>query len=372
MSDASTRHFIEMYMDEASNPMFLSGFFRSPPRNFHTSEKVEIDILRDDEEVAIAIQDLSVGSRENESVKYINKAFAPPIFDESGTISSYNLVKRRAGANPYEDPDFAKNAMEEAFTIFRKLERKIRRAVELMCAQVLQTGKVTCRDKAGNALFTLDFGPRSTHFPTAGNNWGGGSATIIGDVSSLAEVVRGNGRKVPSKLIFGARAWQDFIQDATILKYLESRRADFGLLQPNQTAPLGPGTGAPAVRGEGASYNGYIWLGQYRYELWTYSGSYLDPVTNTHKPYVDPDSVIVLADDSRLDLTFGAIPFVRKPDIEALSMLPPRLSSGDRGLDLTTNVWFTPDNRHLKVSAGTRPLPIPTAIDTFGCLKTRA
>lgn len=369
VSDASTQHIIEAYMDEASAPMFLAGFFRSPPGNFHTSEKVTIDIERDDEEVAIAIQDLTVGARENESTLYVNKAFAPPIFDESGTITAYNLIKRHAGQNPYADPDYAENALAEAFKIFRKLERKIRRATELMCAQVLQTGKVTCRDKAGNALFTLDYQPRTTHFPTAGNAWGGGSATIIGDVSSLAETVRTNGRKPPTKLIFGARAWQDFIADPVILKLLESRRADFGLITPGAG---GGGMGAPTVRGEGATYNGFIWLGQYKYELWTYSATYRDPVTGNHVPYVNQDSVIVMSEATRLDLTFGAIPFVRKPDVEALSFLPPRLNDSDRGLDLTTNVWFTPDNRHLKVSAGTRPLPIPTAIDAFGCLKTRA
>jgi hypothetical protein len=367
MSDASTRHFIEMYMDEASAPMFLSGFFQSPPRNFHKSEKVEIDIVRDDEEVAIAIQDLTVGARENESTLYVNKAFAPPIFDEAGTITAYNLTKRHPGQNPYEDPDFAKNAMDEAFTIFRKLERKIRRAVELMCAQVLQTGKVTCRDKAGNALFTLDYQARPTHFPTSANAWGGGSATVIADISALAETVRANGRKIPSKLIFGARAWQDFIGDPAILKMLESRRADFGLISPS-----GGVMGAPTVRGEGATYNGYIWLGQYKYELWTYAGTYRDPVTGNHVPFVNLDSVIILADQTRLDLTYGAIPLVRRPSNEALAFLPDRMNSTERGLDLTTNVWFTPDNRHLKVTAGTRPLPIPTAIDAFGCLKTRA
>jgi hypothetical protein len=44
------------------------------------------------------------------------------------------------------------------------------------------------------------------------------------------------------------------------------------------------------------------------------------------------------------------------------------MSSSERGLDFTTNAWFTPDGRHLKVSAGTRPLTIPTAIDTFARL----
>jgi hypothetical protein len=48
------------------------------------------------------------------------------------------------------------------------------------------------------------------------------------------------------------------------------------------------------------------------------------------------------------------------------------MSSGDRGLDLTTNAWFTPDGEHLMVSAGTRPLTIPTAIDTFARLDVTA
>ena len=51
-----------------------------------------------------------------------------------------------------------------------------------------------------------------------------------------------------------------------------------------------------------------------------------------------------------------------------VTFLPPRISSSDRGLDLTTNAWITPDNKHVKVSAGTRPLTIPTAIDTYARL----
>ncbi len=44
--------------------------------------------------------------------------------------------------------------------------------------------------------------------------------------------------------------------------------------------------------------------------------------------------------------------------------------TADYSIDMTTNAWFTPDNKHLKVSAGTRPLTIPTAIDTFGRIDT--
>src|SRR5687768_14604347 len=106
MSDASTSHIIDMYLEEASAPMFLSGFFRSPPQNFHTSESIEIDIQRDNEDVAIVIQDLTVAPRRNESTLYTNKQFKPPIFDEEGAISSYDMVKRQAGQNPFDSPDY--------------------------------------------------------------------------------------------------------------------------------------------------------------------------------------------------------------------------------------------------------------------------
>src|SRR6185436_13716965 len=121
MSDASTRTMLDMYMEEASAPMFLSSFFKTPPRNVHSTEKVEIDIQRDDEDVAVVITDHSQGPRKNEATLYTNKGFTPPIFDEEGVVSAYNLIKRQPGANPFADPDFLANATFQAFSIWRKL-----------------------------------------------------------------------------------------------------------------------------------------------------------------------------------------------------------------------------------------------------------
>ena len=357
MSDNSTNRMIEMYMEDAPAPLFLSGLFQSPPRNFHTSEKVEIDIIRDNEEVAIVVQDLTTGARNNENSLYVNKSFTPPIYDEEGSIHSYDTIKRIAGANPYEDPNFGENALNESFRLFRKLEKKIRRGVELMASQVLQDGILTLKDSAGVTLYTLDFKMKASHKITTSTTWATSGATgdPLGDIRALADVVRDDGKLDPNQLIFGTSAIQRFLANPKVLEQLNNRRMNIGEVR-------------PVARGGGATYHGLLWLDHYEYELWSYNGTYTDPNGGAVTRFLDPDNVIVRAKEGRLDLSFGAIPLIGPQDAAALPFLPPRMSDGDRGLDLTTSSWFTPDRKHLRVSAGTRPLTISTAIDTYARL----
>lgn len=356
----ATVHYLDMYVEEATPVPFLTTLFQTPPRNFFTSEKVAIDVMRDQEEVAIALQDLSAGTRENELAYYQNKGFPPPVFDESATLTAWDMIKRQPGQDVFTDPDYLTNATEQAFSIMRKLENKIRRAVELQCAQVLTTGKVNLVDGSNRPMFNLDYGPRTAHFPTAGTAWGTGSEDKLSDIGSLASLVRVNGKGVPNKLIFGKRAWRDFWADTKIQKLFDVRRFEgFGNFS------------APQRRTGGASYKGTIAIDNYDYEIWTYDGTYQDPVTKNIVNYLPQDAVIVLSDNTRLDLVYGAIPLLRAPQAPALQFLPPRFSSGEQQIDLTINAYFTPDGKRVKLEVGTRPLAIPTAIDKYGCLTTR-
>lgn len=362
MSDNSTVQLIDMYLEEASAPMFLSGYFRSPPSNFHTSEDVELDVQRDGEDVAIVIQDLSVGPRANASDVYTNKRFKPPIFDEAGAISAFNMIKRQPGQNPFASPDYGANAAREAFNIFRKLENKIRRAVEWMAAQVLQSGQLTLIDGAGTTLYNINFQPKATHMATVAITWApdGSTGAPLTDLANLANVVRRDGKQEPRTLIFGDSAFQRFRANPAV-------KSELDLLRSNTIAI------APESRGQGATFQGWVWIGgHYRFEMWTYSGFFTHPQTGVQTPFVQPDNVIMLPENPRFDLTFGAIPIIVPPEQRALPFLPPRISSQGRGLDLTTNAWVTDDGKTVKVSAGTRPLTIPTAIDTYARLDVTA
>lgn len=368
MSDRSSTRLISAYLEESPAPLFLAGMFQTPPQNIHTTEKVEIDVMRDGEDIAVVIQDFTAGQRENEATAYVNKGFTPPIYDEVGTITAYDAIRRLPGQNPFDDPNYAVNATQQAFRIFRKLENKIRRAIELQASQIFQTGVLTLKDSGGNTLYTLDFGMKSSHKITT-TAWavGGGTGAPSTDISTAGTLVRQDGKKMADTVIFGKGAWQRALQNTT---FATSLTRIVGQVGGATAIGLGLGQLQPQIsKGvEGATYQGFVFIDNYRYDLWTYDGWYKDPQSGTLTPFIPDNKVIVRASGGRMDLSFGAIPILVPPDQRILPFLPPRISSTERGIDLTTNAWMTPDGKHLKVSAGTRPLTIPTAIDTYACL----
>lgn len=363
MSGTTTRRMISAYFQEAAPTAFFSGFFTASPENFHTSEEVEIDIVRSEEDVSIVIQDLSTGYRMNSEDLYTNKGFKPPVHKEALPLNSHDLIKRMAGENPFQSPEFRANIITRMFSGMRKVERKIRRAIELQASQVMQTGVVTLTDSAGTALYTLNYAPKATHFPTAGVSWATATtAQKIADLNSLAEVIRGDGLSDPDTIIMGASVFENLAQDAGFQSRLDNRRIDLGTIAPLSTL------------GNGGIYRGQLEVGNYRYDLWTYGGRYKHPQTGVSTPFMDPGKVIIRASSGRLDATFGAIPNIGAllgASGRLLPELPSRMTSVANGMDLFTNVWLSGDGEQLFGGVGARPLMVPTAIDTFGCLDTQ-
>jgi len=362
MSDETTRRMISAYTQMASPLMFLSGLFQSPTQNFHSSEEVELDIIRTDEDISIVIQDLSTGYRMNSDDLYTNKSFKPPIHKEAIALNAFDLIKRAPGENPFQSPDFRANVIARMFNGMVKVERKIRRAIELQASQILQTGVVTLADSDGTALYTLDFQPKAAHFPTTSNAWNGSGATILADLNSLANVIRNNGLTDADQLIMGEGSFEAAMQDDDFLARFDTRRVDLGTISPMQ------------VRGNGGQYRGVVEIGNYRFDIWTYGGRYKSPETGSKVKYVADEKVIMRDSSGRLDATFGAIPnigaLVGGQNTSLLPELPGRISNDAGGMDLFTNVWMSLDGEQLFGGVGARPLMIPTAIDTYGCIDT--
>lgn len=348
----TTSVFLETYSDFAAAPTFLTSFARS--RTFR-SEKVTIDIERDDDEVALVIKSLQDGGRDNTAMLYQNNEILPPIYKEKAPLTAYDLLDRRAGQNPHTDPSYAANLALDAAKVIGKMERKIRRAVELQASQVLQTGTVDLLDAEGLSAYQIDYSPKATHFPTVATAWSDPTSDCLLDLENLAQVVSDDGQGNPARVIFGKVAWQNFLRNPQVKDILDNRRIDLGRVDRPQNRA-------------GGVYMGDISVGPYSLELWTYTGKYKDPQTGTITRFVDDNNVIMLSDNSRMDCGYGALPYVARPEARALQFMPQRRSAG--GGDMTWNSWITPDNTSLYVSAGTRPIFIPTAIDTYGCLKT--
>ena len=358
MAGRLTSKFIETYFQDAEPQGFLSAQFRTPARNFHTSEQVEFDIVRSDEEVAIAIRSLQDGARYNHDDQYVNKELTPPVYKESASLSAFDLFGREPGDNPFMEPQYQANAMRRSFRKFRLLENKVRRAIELQASQVLQTATNTLTDQNGATVYEINFNPKATHFPTAATGWDESGADPIADIESLARVIRTDGKRRPDMLIFGATAWRYFSRNAEVREILDNRRINQANLEPQ-------------ARGiEGATYQGFLWIENYRYEMYTYDGEYTHPQTSVGTRFIDDEKVVMMSTDTRLDLTYGAIPLIKRPAQEAMRFMPRQFASTRQGFGFTTNAYFSQNGEHLFVEGGTRPLCIPTAIDTFGCIDT--
>jgi hypothetical protein len=355
MSTATTKVMLAGYQARRRPTMFLTGMFQAPAENFHNSEEVEIDIMRSEEDISIAITDLSTGARLNSEDDFTNKSFKPPIHKEKGAIPAHKLIKREFGANPFESVDFQANAIARGTRLVTKMGDKIARAMEQQSSQVLQTGTVTLSDADGNAVYTIDYKPKIAHFPTAGVAWTSASSTKLKDIEDLANVIRSNGLEDPDMLIFGERAYELFIADEDVKSKLDLRRGDMGRIVPMDKM------------GNGGIYRGTVDIGNYKYDIYTYAGRYKDPETGLSTKYIEDDKVVVRSSMGRLDATFGGIPTIDK-DTRVPAQLFTRLRDTSGVMDLQTKGWITDDGETLFVQAGTRPLMIPTAIDTFGCL----
>lgn len=357
MSGTTTRTMLAAYMSMAEPVMFLSGLFQSPRQNFHASEEVEIDIVRSDEEVSIVIEDLSTGHRMNSADLYTNKGFKPPIHKEAIPLNAFDLIKRQAGQDPFQSPDFRANLVQQMFVGMQKIERKVRRSMEWQASQVLQTGTIDLINAAGDTLYALDFKPKTSHFPTVGTLWNAGGANPIGDLKTLSETIRNDGLENPDQLLFGCDAWEAFISNTEVQARFDNRRIDQGTL-----SGLEPRAGA--------NYRGTVTIGNYKFDCFTYGGRFVNPQTRLKEQFLNPSKVVMRSSTGRLDATFGAIPNIGKllqGGGSLLPELPGRVTNAQGGMDLFTNVWMTPDGEQLFGGVGARPLMIPTAIDTFGC-----
>jgi hypothetical protein len=185
---------------------------------------------------------------------------------------------------------------------------------------------------------------------------GGGTGDPIGDLDSLADVVRTDGNCEPDNLLFGRGAWMRFLDNAKVQKFLVRDGLGLGSLKPQ-------------LRSHNASFQGVINVGASTFACWTYNANYDHPQTGTSTPYLASNKVVMLSSQARLEGTFGAIPRFSSPGDQALlNYIPQRISSESLSLDLTVSAYFTANRQGLVVEVGTRPLMMPVQIDGFGCL----
>jgi len=351
---------LQMFTQMRRPSGFLQRQFSLKPGGVYKGNKVSLDIQRFGEDVAIAITKCT-GPNLNDFDEFTTKEFKPPSYGEAFPLDVCELLDRMAGVDPFTAAgiDYAAQMVSKMARGFVLIQDKITRAVELQASQILQTGILTLTDDAGDTVYTLDFKPKSTHFPTAAIDWPDANYDPIADLQALANIIRADGSVDPNRLVFGEGAMSNFLNNAKVQAQLDNRRFEIGEI-------------TPEFVNSGATFYGHVWIGSYRFELWTYPATFKDPQTSVVTKYITDDKVIMTSSMTRLDITSAVVPLPLGPDPRVAGLLPGRLTSIEEGFDVTPNVYATPNGKQIWGELESRPLLIPVQIDGYGCLNTIA
>ncbi len=337
---------------------FLQALFVMRPENIYNGKKIEIDIQRFEENVAVAIK-AGTESNLNDMDLVTGKEFTPPAYGEAVPCDVNDLVERSVGVEPYTDAynSYIAKLVRKLNTAYEVIVAMITRGVEIQASQILQTGKLVLTGYDGDTRYELDFKPKATHFPTVTTAWSAAGGDPLGDLGSLIDVIRTDGKVNANQVIMGAVALRNFLANNEVKAQLDNRRMEIGQI-------------APRLDNRGATFYGFVWIGAYMVQIWTYPEEYTDPQTGLPVKYVEDANVIVLSDQTRLDFTTARVPLPLGPDPRVANIMPGRLMDVGANLDMTPNLYCTPNGKQIMAEVESRPLLVPVQIDGFGCLTT--
>ena len=351
---------LEAFKQKMAPTMFLSGFFRTPPRNITRSRKVVIDVKRNDEAIAIDVV-RGTGGRKNDNKRFTTKEYAPPMYDESSAFNEEELMERAPGSTEYTDTAYIAELIARITDDQVQHQEMIMRAVEKQAADVFFTGTVPLINND-----TIDFKQKNTHAFTVSTDWNNANGVPLTDLATACDLNRKDGKVESNIVIMGDQAVTDFLDNAQVKAI-----GDFRRINRIDITPPTPNT-------EGAKFHGEVSVGSYRLQIWTYPQFYKVPLgfslanEGTLVPYIPTDKVVVTGSAVRFDLVYAGIPdMVRRVD--------PRLESlGLPAVPMSIATDFHPyahlDDRAVNIDVGVRsaPLCIPTQIDGYTTIDTRA
>lgn len=257
--------------------VFLNLFF--PEVLVHDTEEVYFDKVKDKPRLTPFVHPLHQG-KIVDSIGYETRSVKPAYVKDLRVHNPLKALKRRAGEPLLGNLSPAERQRLNLIADMADQDRMLARRMEVMAIEAIRDGKATIIGEGFNAV--VDFGRDSSLNVTlaAGAKWDATTSPdiiqqledwsgMIADFDGMVEVV-----------VMDRKAWALFRKNEQVRKLLDIRRGDASTLR------LDPKLAMQV----GAQYKGS--LGEF--EIWVYSGTYIDPADGQTKPYI-PDNTVILA-----------------------------------------------------------------------------
>lgn len=285
-----TRTMLEAVEQIPSARRFLMNTFFNggTPRTFGT-KTVDIDIVKGKRKMAPFVHPRLPGnvvSRDG----YSASTYAPPYIQPKIETTAELIFKRAAGDNPYASRTPLERAGMQLGKDLQMLDDQITRREEWMCAQALTTGQVIVQGEGVND--TIDFLMASDHKITlTTDKWDAADSDPIGNLRGWKRKVAKDSGRTANIGVMSAEAVDAFQANEMVMKQLNTRRVDMGLIKPEELP-------------DGVTYLGY--LNDPGIDLYAYDEWYLD-AADDEQPMISAGGIILGSSNTQNAMLYGAI-----------------------------------------------------------------
>lgn len=227
------------------------------------------------------------------------------------------------------------------------LSNMIKRKKEIMCSELLHSGKITIKEYADGQLASESLATFADEVRVdVDSKWNTPSVDIIGQLEKYADQLRMR-ESIPEIIIMGNDAWTAFSNDEKIMKKLDTNNYDIGQISPrlkelNQT-------------GSNMIYLGMLNTGELRnIPIVKYSTWYFDKETKKKVGLIDPKTVI-MAPLSLGIMSYGAITILEDGDEYHKTAIAEEYSTIKRNYNTQT----------ISLEKISRPMPHPRKVNSW-------
>ncbi len=298
------------------NPALLERYFATVSQD--ESEEIHFDVLSKKRRIAPFVSPVVEG-KVVEAAGFTTSTFKPAYIKDKRVFDPSQPLKRSAGEQIGGSLSPEQRRSAYLAQQLQDQTEMITRRLELMAAEAIRTGKVNVKGD-GYPEVVVDFGRAAALSPAAlagAALWSAGTSTPLKNLRQGAKLVRQNSGTDPVDVIMGEDAAEAFIEHATVQKRLALRNFVGAQLAP----------GSEIV--EGLTYHGTV----DRFNIFSYSGWYVDPADGVEKEIWPADQVA---------MTSAGIEGVREPRVRPRGHVRRHLLHGAGG------AWCVVDARLLR------------------------
>ncbi len=306
-----------------------------------STKRVDIDLVKGDRRMAAFVHPRA-GGQVLKGNGYKTESYAPPLINPYDVTTADQLMDRLPGEDLYSGMTPAQRAAQQLTDEYNRLNDATTRREEWMAVQAIVNGKIPVVGEGVNEI--IDFGFTNKVTLTGNNQWGKSAAKVLDNLDDWSDKVLTEGFANVDMAIMGKSALRAFLADENVLKVLDNRRVEMGLISPRDLP-------------NGVKYIGH--LNKPNIDIYTYAEVYLDdwtdPANPATQPLVPDNAVILIPSAPNFMLAYGACTYIEDSTQAWVTAQTSRL--------LRSYVEHHPDRRMIELQA--HPLPVPDKVDSW-------